>query len=149
MFTKKTGKSDTLHDIDNTEIDSSLADWGGGVKEEEILQDQLCISNVSSAPIIIKRLRDEDLKLKATRSLPSASLLSFKSGDTSFSTLNKPIGLQALVSVRPKALERIPDKQSSPASLSTLTNIQDPHVSLIPESKRIKLVDYDDDDEEE
>jgi hypothetical protein len=146
MFTKKTGKSDTLQDIDNVdkiEIDSSLADWGGGGKEEELQP-----SNVSTAaPIIIKRIRDEDLK--ATRSLPSASLLSYKSGDISSSTLNKPIGLQALVSVRPKALERIPDKQSAPASLSNLTNIQDTHVSLIPESKRIKLVDYDDDEEEE
>jgi hypothetical protein len=117
MFTKKREKSDTLQDIDNTEIDSSFANWGGGEKEEkeeEILQDQPSMSSVSNAPIIIKRLRDEDKK--ATRSLPSASLLSSKSGGISSSTLNKPIGLQALVSVRPKALERIPDTQSAPAS---------------------------------
>jgi len=141
MFTKQKSNNAT-EDVDSgiagdaNELDA-LSGWGGGEGEEEeeevselVKESESVPLPVSRPPIVIKRLREEDVISSASsKSQLSASLLSHK-----IDTATKPAGLQALISVRPRAAPPAANSSKNPAE---------------SETKRIKLVDYDDDDDDD
>jgi len=116
------GGGEGVEKVSSSSIDESLE----GTKPRPSL------SQVSQPPIVIKRLREEDVtaSVSSSKNQLSASLLSHKTDAPSFA---KTSGLQPLISLRPRA---VPPVIAIPLNKTTES-----------ETKRIKLVDYDDDDD--